>query len=312
MSKRVLVTGVSGFVGGHLARELRLSGHLVLGTDMSSTLRSEVAPNVTQYFGGRDLTNPSHVATLPLDDIDAVINLAGLAQVGASFGDGDVQERYDRINVGVHTVIADRLIERGRQNTRLVAVSTGAVYDNHGMMPVTEDTPFAQNASPYAKSKIAMERAMAEYRNKGLDIVVARPMNHIGPGQLGGFLVPDMIEKLRGLGPDKTLRMGRLDTKRDYTDVRDVVRAYVLLATQETLGYDVYNVCSGVSHSGQEILDVLSRGLGIDYVRTELDQARVRPVGTDPLDIYGEASRLRHDTGWQPLISFEQTLLDCL
>src|SRR5688572_22106451 len=117
--KEILVTGVSGFVGHHLAAELTGQGHHVIGTDRGEELSPELRPFVAEYFGECDLTDADAVAGLPLDRADAVINLAGLAQVGASFGD---DERYNRINVGVHTVLADRLLELGKHSTRVVAV----------------------------------------------------------------------------------------------------------------------------------------------------------------------------------------------
>ncbi len=308
MSKRVLVAGVNGFVGHHLARELAETGHTVIGTGIDKALDPTLAPYVKTFLRC-DLTDREAVSTLPLDEVDAVINLAGLAQVGASFDPGQA-ERYTHINVAVHTTILERLRQLDNKAVRVIAVSTGAVYDNTQKMPINEDGLLITEGSPYAHSKLAMERALAEYQGLGFDVVVVRPFNHIGPGQLGGFLVPDLIEKLRHLGADNVLSIGRLDTKRDYTDVRDVARAYRLLATSDELAHSLYNVCSGASHSGQEILDVLTGSMDISGLRIEVDKSRIRP--NDPADVRGEASRLQTDTGWKPQIAFEQTLRDCL
>ncbi len=306
---RVLVTGINGFVGHHLAHELADNGDVVLGCGLDAELDTALNRQVSQYFGECDLTKPENVAGLPLETVDAVINLAGLAQVGASFGEGQA-EKYIFVNVAVHTTIAERLRELGRLSTRVVAVSTGAVYDNSQPMPINEAGTLANEGSPYAQSKIAMENALSEHRQNGLDVVIARPFNHIGPGQLGGFLVPDLIKELRSLGADKKLSIGRLDTKRDYTDVRDVVRAYRLLATADKLNYDLYNICSGESHSGQEILDILTELMGVHDLEVMLDESRVRP--NDPADVRGDSSRIQADTGWAPVISLEQTLRDTL
>jgi GDP-4-dehydro-6-deoxy-D-mannose reductase len=307
---KTLVTGINGFVGHHLARELHEHGVTVICTANDTHVDPQLRPYVSEFYGDCDLTDPQAVAKLPLSEVDSVINLAGLAQVGASFGT-DQAERYKHINTAVHSVIALRLIELNKPTaTRVIAVSTGAVYDSSQPMPIRETSQLLTGGSPYALSKIAMEQALDGLRNDTLEIVVVRPFNHIGPGQSGGFLVPDLVGKLRNLDTNKLLLIGALNTKRDYTDVRDVARAYRLLATSKSLNHTTYNVCSGQSHSGQEILDKLTESLGIDNLTIKVDPSRIRP--NDPSDIYGDASRLRKDTSWEPQISLQQTLTDIL
>lgn len=310
MSKQVLVTGVNGFVGHHLARELNRAGYEVLGTGKDKTLDSALDPFVDRFYPECDLTNPDHVAKLPLDAVDSVINLAGLANVGASY-DAQQAKLYLSINVLVHTSIAERLTTIKRP-VRVLAISTGAVYDPSQTMPITENGKIAKQGSPYVVSKVDMEEALRPYIEMGQDIVIVRPFNHIGPGQLQGLLVPDLIGKLRNMGPENAIQVGQLDTKRDYSDVRDVVRAYRMLATEDNLNHRIYNVCSGLSHSGQEILDTLVDLMGLTGVTTKLDPSQVRPAGTDPSDIYGDNSRIKQDTGWEPQIPIRQTLQDCL
>lgn len=307
---KTLVAGINGFVGHHLAKELSEHDITVFGTGTDDGLAPELELYVAQFYANCDLTNPQDVAKLPLGEVDSVINLAGLAQVGASFG-ADQAKKYKFINTAVQTGVARCLIELGKPAaTRLIAVSTGAVYDNAQNMPITEASKLLTDGSPYALSKLAMEQAMAEFTSDKIETVIVRPFNHLGPGQLGGFLVPDLVNKLRALGPNNTLSVGNLNTKRDYTDVRDVVRAYRLLATTKTLNHSLYNVCSGQSHSGQEILDLLTGYMGIQNLKVEVDPARVRP--NDPANIYGDASRLKTDTGWSPQIPLQQTLQDIL
>jgi GDP-4-dehydro-6-deoxy-D-mannose reductase len=307
---KTLITGINGFVGHHLAKELHQHGVTVIGTGTDATLDPQLESFVDQFYGNCDLTDPAAVAKLPLQNIDSVINLAGLAQVGASFGANQAQ-KYLFINTAVHTVIAQQIIDIDKPNpTRLIAVSTGAVYESSQPMPITEESRLLANGSPYALSKIAMEEALNKLKDTSLQIVVVRPFNHIGPNQLGGFLVPDLVHKLQNLGKNNTLSVGNLKTKRDYTDVRDVARAYRLLATTNTLNHNLYNVCSGQSHSGQEILDLLTEYMGIDDLSVTVDPSRVRP--SDPANIYGDASRLKNDTGWSPQITLQQTLRDIL
>lgn len=307
---KTLIAGINGFVGHHLAKELSEHDITVFGTGTDGSLAPGLEPYVAKFYANCDLTNPQDVAKLPLEGIDSVINLAGLAQVGASFG-ADQAEKYKFVNTAVQTGIAKRLIELGKPaTTRLIVVSTGAVYDNLQPMPINEASKLLTNGSPYALSKLAMEQAMAGFTSDKLQTIIVRPLNHIGPHQLGGFLVADLVNKLRALGQDNTLSIGNLHTKRDYTDVRDVVRAYRLLATAKTLNHSLYNVCSGQSHSGQEILDLLTEYMGIKNLKVEVDPARVRP--NDPANIYGDASRLKTDTGWAPQIPLQQTLQDIL
>lgn len=299
---RILVCGVNGFVGHHLVIALKSGQHEILATGMDDDLASELTSYVSRYYGKTDLTDTNAVRKLPLDTVDAVINLAGLAQVGSSYG---AKEKYSKINVGVHTTIADELLLKDLRKVRIIAVSTGAVYDSAQPMPLTEESKLATQASPYALSKIAMEQAMQERRKQGLDVIIVRPFNHIGPGQLPGFLVPDLVTQLKA---GSTVRAGDLTTERDYTDVRDVARAYVLLATSPKLHHSIYNVCSGTSTSGQSMLDEVARAMGKNDVSVEVDESLIRP--NDPRKIFGSNQKIHDDTGWQPQISLEQTIHD--
>lgn len=305
----MLVAGVNGFVGQHLARELSSAGHVVIGAGLDTALNPDIGEVVAEFYADCDLTSPEAVGALPLAEVDAVINLAGLASVGDSFKPG-AAERYMDINVSVHTTIAERLRTVGNLSARILAVSTGAVYDNAQPMPITEDGILLKHGSPYALSKLAMEQALSELRKAGQDIIIVRPFNHIGPGQLPGFIVPDFITQLRADAPNEPLQVGDLSTRRDYTDVRDVVRAYRLLIESPSLSHSIYNVCSGTSHSGQEILNTLLEALSLQEKSIVIDQAKIRP--NDPRDIKGSNHRISQDTGWAPTIAFEQTLRDCL
>lgn len=193
----------------------------------------------------------------------------------------------------------------------MIAVSTGAVYDPRQDMPLSEDSTLIEKGSPYSQSKIAMEKAAVELRGKGQQCVVVRPFNHIGPGQGPGFLIPDLAAKLKSADPDKpTITAGNLKTVRDYTDVRDIAKAYADLATSNMLNNDLYNVCSGAGYSGEEIVRALCDALGIDFdkLKIEVDQSLIRP--SDPPRIVGDSSRLKQDTGWQPQTALQQTVAD--
>lgn len=303
MNMRILVTGVNGFVGQHLVRELVESGHEVIGTGQDKSLTVALRDLVTTYLAC-DLTDREQIARLPLDTVDAVINLAGIAQVGSSFGK---EKLYEEINVKVHTTLAERVHQLGA-SLRILAISTGAVYDSSQPMPIREDGKLIDSGSPYAYSKVLMEQAMHHFMTEGMDIVIARPFNHTGPGQPNGFLLPDLAKQvLRG----RSLQLAPNNTERDFTDVRDVVRAYRLLATHSgPLTHDIYNVCSGRPVSRDRLVQLLLNSTGQQDLPIEIDRSLLRPH--DPAVIYGDNHRLMQETGWEPKITLEQTIDDYL
>ncbi len=301
MRKYILVAGVNGFVGKHLAKELHSSGYGVFGTGMDENISPELTREVKQYIKC-DLTNPKDIEKLPLNDIDAVINLAGLAQAGTSFGKEDL---YNKINVEVHSIIIER-IQQLNLNVRILVISTGAVYDNSQEMPLTEGSPLINGGSPYAASKVLLEKTLEKYIEDGMDILIVRPFNHTGPGQLDGFIVPDLTSKI--LIQDE-ITVGPLNTSRDYTDVRDVVRAYRLIIEKpERPSHRVYNVCSGVPTSRDQIIEKIKVATGKVKLGVKVDEALARP--NDALILYGSNDLIGKDFGWYPSISIDKTIQD--
>lgn len=303
---QILITGVNGFVGQHLAKHLHKNGHRVIGVGQQTKPSTVAGPSLAAYHA-RDLTNPKEVSKLPLESVEALINLAGLAAVGRSFDNPDL---YMEVNVKVLSVLCDHMLKIGKKDARIVTVSTGAVYDTAQSMPLSETSAINNTTSPYAASKLAMESAALRFRTQGLDVVIVRPFNHIGPGQNQGFLLPDLFAKISSAkDTNGVIKVGNLKTKRDYTDVRDIVRAYSSLALAPKLNHHVYNVCSGKSRSGQEILELLLSAMGLSgEIKVETDQSLIRP--NDPMELYGSSDRLRSETGWTPSISLEQTIKD--
>ena len=302
---KILVTGVNGFVGKHLARELYSRGHTIIGVGREDRVPDHLKNLVSEYYRC-DLADSEDVEALPTGKIDTVINLAGLARVSDSFKD---PERYNHINVAVLSLLGNKLASQNSP-ARVIAISTGAVYDPHQPLPLTEESVVASENSPYAISKLLMEKTASELRGKGLDCVVVRPFNHIGPGQEPGFLVADLYEKITGsLKSGQPVEVGNLKTRRDYTDVRDVVRAYTDLAEAKELAYDLYNVCSSKSIAGEEIINRL---LGLMHasgkVETEVNQKFIR--ASDPADLYGSYKRLHLESGWAPTYDLDTTLRD--
>lgn len=292
-------------MGHHVAERLREDGFDVLGVGNQPKLETSLEGIVDDYLSC-DLTDAESVRQIDLNSVSAIINLAGFAKVGDSRGQGEL---YDRVNIGVHTVLYDECLRQGVL-PRIIAVSTGAVYDPNQPMPITEESKLVgqDKTNEYVISKQKMEQALDQYVGK-LDIVIARPFNHSGPGQLPGFLLPDLGEQIaEAVTLNKPLLVGNLETKRDYTDVRDVARAYVLLATTDSLQHDLYNICSGKSTRGREILDLLAKEFGASDVEIKIDKTRIR--ANDVMDIYGSRDRLTQDTDWEPTISVEQMVRD--
>lgn len=295
---RVAVTGVDGFVGRHVARALTSRGHRVIGLARSpiedrrlrDILDEEVVADLTQGW-------PASV------EADAVIHLAGLSAVGASFGS---PQSYIETNSRMMTHMGEYLIDAGADATRVVVVSSGSVYASDSGV-VRNEHSRTSASSPYAVSKLLIESQAEYYAARGLDMIVARPFNHIGPGQGPGFLLPDLARKIME-DQGEPLAVGDLSTRRDYTDVRDVARAYVDVVEAPRLEGRLLNICSGRSTSGHELLRLLARSLGVAEPETYIDPARRRPV--DAADIVGDASELGRQVGWFPRISIADSVAD--
>jgi GDP-4-dehydro-6-deoxy-D-mannose reductase len=195
---------------------------------------------------------------------------------------------------------------------RVLCVSTGQVYDPSAFAgPLNEKAP-TRPETPYSASKLCAEIIAGQYHTSwGLPVVVVRPFNCIGPRQSPAFVSSDFAKQLveisLGMRPP-IVHTGALSRKRDFTDVRDAARAFVLALEQGKPG-EAYNVCSGTLHSIQEALDTLTE-LAMVKITVETEAARERAL--DPSSIVGDASKLKLHTGWQPQIPFRQTLADLL
>jgi GDP-4-dehydro-6-deoxy-D-mannose reductase len=297
--EKVVISGVNGFVGHHLAQELSSSGIWVIGVGQDVEVNPNISNVVNEYYQA-NLTKlwPN------IPNVKAVIHLAGLAAVGPSF---DNPQTYIDTNSSMVTNLCEYYTKQDIK-PRIVIVSSGAVYDSNQPMPITEEGRVGFS-SPYAVSKILTENQATYYRNRGLDCVVARPFNHIGPGQGQGFILPDLYNRLASLRKDEhTIITGNIGTRRDYTDVRDIALAYGKIALAPVLKHGVYNICSGTSRSGLELLTELKDAMGLPNIEHETDQSLVRP--TDVKDIVGDSSRLKDELGWKPQIDTHQTIVD--
>lgn len=307
---KALITGISGFVGSHLAE------YLLDATDW------EVAGTVFGPYGniaslcGQLELYPAELSRLDVMTFileqaqpDVIFHLAAQPLVSASqrnpWGTLETNIRM-QLNVleGVSQV---------RPGCRVLVVGSSEEYGlvSPEDLPVDEETPL-RPLNSYALSKVAQDLMGLQYHlTHRLHVVRARPFNHIGPRQRIGFVAPDLASQIAaaelGLQPP-IIEVGNLSACRDFSDVRDVVRAYVSLVTEGEPG-EVYNIGAGQSHSIQELLDTL---VSMSRVPIEVrqDPERMRP--SDVPDFVCDATRLQERTGWRATISFEQSLQDVL
>ena len=290
---RSLITGGRGFVGTWLADHLRDSGDDVVQIDQ------EV-----------EITDPTALLAAVRDAApDAIYHLAALTHVGQSW---DEPLRVLEVNVLGTGALLAAARECGTDPTVLVTSSAevyGAVTDP-AELPLTELSPTAP-LTPYAASKLAGEAlCLQAWLGHGQRVITVRPFNHIGPGQSPNFAVSALSKRIvdaeRSGAPE--IPVGNLSARRDFTDVRDVVRSYRLLIESGAPG-GVYNICSGRDVAIQEIADRLLAEAG-SSVRLVADPALMRPVEVPVLR--GDPGRLQEATGWSPTWTLDQTLADVL
>jgi GDP-4-dehydro-6-deoxy-D-mannose reductase len=302
--KKIIVTGANGFVGRHLLKELLDNGYDVVAIGGSQ------APAVDDIVGQLkyttlDLTQPAEAGQVDFSEASGVIHLAGLAAVGPSF---EEPMKYINVNVGAEINLFETALSQNAK-PRFLIISSGTLYDPSAPQPLNENSPVLPS-SPYAVSKIGQEEMSQYYTTRGLEVIIARPFNHVGPGQRLGFIVSDLAQQIISVeaGKQQTIGVGNLDAKRDYTDVRDIARAYRLLIEKGKPG-ERYNICSGKALSGHQILDGL---LASSDARPKIEQDPNKMRPSDNPVIYGSHEKLTRDTGWQPEIDIETTLKDAL
>jgi GDP-4-dehydro-6-deoxy-D-mannose reductase len=298
---RVLVTGGNGFVGGHLCAALRARGDEAI---IAGHAHDDLA-GVDFPLDLLDLANVRGV--LEASRPDAVMHLAAQAFVPAATR--DPLTSYE-VNVMGTARLYEGIRLAERKPRRVVFVSSAEVYGvrDAGAYPLRETLAPAP-ATPYAASKVAGEAiALASARTYGIQTIVTRAFNHIGPGQNARFAVASFAAQLAAIarGGEPVMRVGNLAAQRDFLDVRDVVQAYIALLDHGEPG-EMYNVCSGVPMSMQE---VLRRLIAVAHVPVEVrdDPALLRPSDM-PLS-YGDNTKLREVTGWRPALALHDSLRD--
>ncbi len=310
--KRVLITGATGFVGKYLIDHLvEIGNSEIFGTSYVDSDLSQFSKQKNVKIKKVDLTSFDQTKNL-IDDIkpDQIYHLAALTSPADSFTDGT---RVILSNIGIQMNLLNAVRGSKLDKTRVLIVSSGEVYGmvDQSDLPINEETKM-RPANPYAVSKIAQDYLALQYHlSYKMNIVRIRPFNHTGPGQTDTFVVPAFARQIAEIEKgqkDPVIKVGSLDAKRDFSDVRDVVRGYVLLMEKGESG-EVYNLGSGKSLKIQSILDTLLSFSDIKII-VEKDPARMRPIEVP--EIYSNFSKVAKATGWKPEIGIEKTLKDTL
>lgn len=309
--KHALITGSRGFVGTHLARHLLGQGYRVSGLDRPgsgqgtpgwlSVVYSDLSKSV-ELIESTMNDCESLGKIFALNDFDTVFHLAGTAFVPEGWTNpaGVIEN---------NTVVPVRLFQAARDNGfkgTIVFASSGEVYGVKGTMPIMETQPPAPG-NPYAESKYAAEKFIPYFCEQGMRIVIARPFNHIGPGQRENFVVPSFLSRIAEAQKQRanSISVGDLESERDFADVRDVSMAYQILAERGESG-QIYNICSGQPVAIRRVLDLAIEVTGSDIVPT-VDQALLRPDGRSIR--YGSSAKLA-GLGWEQRYSLKQSILD--
>lgn len=296
MTPRLLVTGATGFVGGHLAAAVRAG---VFGP-------LEFVPAPANW----DIRNPAAVRELVASvSPSAVIHLAAQSFVPRSFQ--APRETFEVNLLGTLNLLQALAAEEF--SGRLVYVSSGDVYGKvpDEALPVDE-ARMPEPRSPYGVSKFAAEQLCLQWhRSEGLDAVVARPFNHVGPGQSPQFVLPALARQVVAIAQGRqppVIEAGDIDTTRDFSDVRDIVAAYAAMLRAGVPGR-TYVVGSGIERRVRDLLEEMCRIEGVSP-RVDQDPARMRPA--EQRRMAADSGLLRADTGWAPTIPLHQTLIDIL
>ena len=295
MSRRLLITGKSGFVGSAVARALTGS------REPPFVLVSGECPDVCDGAAW-----DSFVATaMP----DAVIHLAALTFVPDSFA--NPRKTFEINLLGTLNVL--QALQRHAFAGRMLFVGTGDVYGAVApeLLPITEQT-LPRPRNPYAVSKLAAESLCFQWsQTHGFDVVMARPFNHIGRGQSRSFVIPSMARQIAEIAAGKrppSVDVGDIDVRRDFTDVRDVVQSYFALIEAGQRG-EVYNVCSGREHTIRDVLIALGKMADVEF---EIRQDPARFRAAEQRRIVASNQKIMRDTGWTPETAFDQSLEEVL
>jgi len=301
--KTALITGITGQDGSYLAEFLLKKGYEVAGTYHNK---------ITTKF-------PEQVKLYPLDILDkdnlkkvfeefeprVIFHLAAISNVKFSM---ENPELTHKVNVeGTKNII--QVAENMDKSPAILIIGSANQYGIPEFLPITEEHPL-DALNPYAESKIQCEILAQESVKKGFRIIIVRSFNHIGPRQTEDFVVSSFAKQIVEIekGKNSVIKVGNLDAKRDFTDVRDIVKAYILAVEKADSG-EPYNICSGNAYEIKEILDKL---LELSKIKIKIEQDPSRMRKSDIPILLGTNKKFFAKTGWLPLIDIDTSLKDIL
>lgn len=307
--KKALITGITGFAGSFLAEHLLTKGYQVSGTYLTDE-SLKLLPNKDNYtlYKLNLLDDSSTLNLVKQDKPEYIFHLAALTSPKNSFD--NPKETFTN-NVAAQINLLEALKKTGT-SARTLIVSSAEVYGlvKKEDLPIDEETPF-NPTNPYAVSKLSQDYLGLQYSlSENLDIVRVRPFNHVGPRQAPHFVVSSFAKRIVEVekGINKEMKVGNLTSKRDFCDVRDMVKAYEL-ALDKGEKSDVYNLGSGRSYEISAILNMLI-GLSKVEIKTEEDPSLMMP--SDNPELVCDHTKFTNLTGWETQIPIEKTLEDTL
>lgn len=297
--RRILITGITGFVGRYLHTLFKEDNKIVYGIDRKKSNKKNIF--------SCDIRDKKILFEI-INKIkpDTVFHLAAQSSVKKSWENPELTRQ---INVFGTKNLLDSIFEAGL-DTRILIVSSGDIYGAVKEVPTTETTSPNPN-NPYSKSKREVEKISLQYfKNFKLDVMISRTFSHTGPGQTPAFVCSGFAKQIAEIekGKSKSIKVGNLDARRDFTDVRDIIRAYVL-AIEKCKPGEIYNICSSKAVSIKYILDTLIK-FSDAKIYVEKDLGRLRPE--DVPVVLGGNTKFVKETGWEPKIPIENTLKDLL
>lgn len=302
---KILVTGASGFAGSHLIEALReKSGVEIFGTTFQTKSDTQKSDWDSVHLRALDLTERTGVDRLIQElQPDQIFHLASFAFVGKSFERAD-ELLQNNTRVQLHLLEAVRM---HAPHARILSIGSAEEYgwSEPGEVPIQETHPL-RPVNPYAVSKVTQEMLTIAYQKSfGMDVVRVRPFNHIGERQSSEFAIPAFVKQIVAIerGEQAALKVGSLAAVRDFTDVKDMVKAYITIMDAGVSG-EVYNAGSGVGVSMSHVIELL-KGLANREISLEVDQTRVRPF--DVPEIIANVDKL-HTLGWKPTIPLQESL----